>query len=141
MTSSIWDHTYHLAKKISKSEKHKPVQPVTSFTPYALLKFQPKQKINLFKTYIESIVLYGSETWTLSKQLEKCLDGTCTSNESTKHQLETTFYTGTDLWKPPKGFRCRQDKKKLLRRSLSTCERGNHICPSLLVSPTSEKRK
>ena len=71
------------------------------------LKFQPKQKINLFKTYIESIVLYGSETWTLSKQLEKCLDGTCTSNESTKHQLETTFYTGTDLWKPPKGFRCR----------------------------------
>ena len=28
------------------------------------------------------------------------------ANESTKHQLETTFYTGTDLWKPPKGLRC-----------------------------------
>ena len=23
-------------------------------------------------------------------------------NESTKYQLETTFYTGTNLWKPPK---------------------------------------
>ena len=27
-------------------------------------------------------------------------------NESTKHQLETTFYTGRDLRKPPKGLRC-----------------------------------
>ena len=26
---------------------------------------------------------------------------------NTKHQLETTFYTGADLWKPPKGLRCR----------------------------------
>ena len=27
-------------------------------------------------------------------------------NEGTKHQLEITFYTGADLWKPPKGLRC-----------------------------------
>ena len=35
-----------------------------------------KTKINLFKTCVESIFLYGSETWTMSKQLEKHLDGT-----------------------------------------------------------------
>ena len=32
----------------------------------------------MFKTCVESILLYGSETWTMSKQLEKCLDGTYT---------------------------------------------------------------
>ena len=37
-----------------------------------------KTKINLFKTCVESILLYGSETWTMSKQLEKRLDGTYT---------------------------------------------------------------
>ena len=37
-----------------------------------------KTKINLFKTCVESILLYGSETWTMSKQLEKHLDGTYT---------------------------------------------------------------
>ena len=35
-------------------------------------------KINLFKTCVESILLYGSETWTMSKQLEKRLYGTYT---------------------------------------------------------------
>ena len=37
-----------------------------------------KMKINLFKACVESILLYDSETWTLSKQLEKRLDGTYT---------------------------------------------------------------
>ena len=32
----------------------------------------------MFKTCVESILLYGSETWTMSKQLEKRLDGTYT---------------------------------------------------------------
>ena len=41
-------------------------------------------------------------------------------NENTKRQLETTFYTGTDLRKPPKGLRS-LDEKKLLRMSLSMC--------------------
>ena len=39
-----------------------------------------KTKINLFKTCVESILLYGSETWTknLKEKLEKRLDGTYT---------------------------------------------------------------
>ena len=35
-------------------------------------------------------------------------------NESTIHQVETTLYTGTDLWKPPKGLRCREHETKSL---------------------------
>ena len=35
-------------------------------------------KVKTFKTIIEPILLYGSETWTLSKQQEKRLDGTYT---------------------------------------------------------------
>ena len=37
-----------------------------------------KLKTKIFKTTIEPILLYGSETWTLSKKLEKRLDGTYT---------------------------------------------------------------
>ena len=37
-----------------------------------------KAKISLFKTCVESIFLYGSETWTMLKQLEKRLDNTYT---------------------------------------------------------------
>ena len=37
-----------------------------------------KIKINIFKTIIEPILLYGSETWTLSSQQQKRLDGTYT---------------------------------------------------------------
>ena len=35
-------------------------------------------KLKIFKAAIEPILLYGSETWTLSKKLEKRLDGTYT---------------------------------------------------------------
>ena len=35
-------------------------------------------KLQIFKAAIEPILLYGSETWTLSKRLEKRLDGTYT---------------------------------------------------------------
>ena len=35
-------------------------------------------KLKIFKAAIEPILLYGSETWTLSKRLEKRLDGTYT---------------------------------------------------------------
>ena len=35
-------------------------------------------KLKIFKAAIEPILLYGSETWTLSKNLEKRLDGTFT---------------------------------------------------------------
>ena len=35
-------------------------------------------KLQIFKTIIEPILLYGSETWTLSKKMEARLDGTYT---------------------------------------------------------------
>ena len=35
-------------------------------------------KLEIFKAAIEPILLYGSETWTLSRKLEKRLDGTFT---------------------------------------------------------------
>ena len=35
-------------------------------------------KIDIFKTLIEPILLYGSETWTLSSKLQKRVDGTYT---------------------------------------------------------------
>ena len=35
-------------------------------------------KLHIFKTSIEPILLYGSETWTLSKKMEARLDGTYT---------------------------------------------------------------
>ena len=35
-----------------------------------------KIKVTVFKTAIEPILLYGSETWTLTKQMERQLDGT-----------------------------------------------------------------
>ena len=35
-------------------------------------------KVRLFRAIVESILLYGSETWTLTKELTKRLDGTYT---------------------------------------------------------------
>ena len=35
-------------------------------------------KIKIFKATVEPIILYGSETWTLSRKLERRLDGTYT---------------------------------------------------------------
>jgi hypothetical protein len=32
-------------------------------------------KVNIFQTLVEPVLLYGSETWTLTKQLERSLDG------------------------------------------------------------------
>ena len=35
-------------------------------------------KRNLFRAVVESVLLYGSEAWTLTKKLERKLDGTYT---------------------------------------------------------------
>ena len=35
-------------------------------------------KIDLFKACVESILLYGSETWSMTKKLQDSLDGTYT---------------------------------------------------------------
>ena len=83
---------------------------------------QNKNKLvqNLFK----SKPLYGSETWTMSKQLEKRLDGTYTrllmrvQNINWKHFTLEQIYVSL-----PKASHV----VKSLRRSLSTCEEGNHV--------------
>lgn len=41
-------------------------------------KLPRKTKIRLFQSTVESVLLYNSETWTLTKQLEKGIDGTYT---------------------------------------------------------------
>ena len=89
-----------------------------------------QNKNKLIKTFVESILLYVLETWTIIGEAVRWHIHKI-GNKSTKHQLETTIYTGTDLWKPPKGLRCHWDEKKLLHRSLSTCKRGNDILPFL----------
>ena len=35
-------------------------------------------KLNLFAAIVESVFLYGSETWTINKKIEKMTDGTYT---------------------------------------------------------------
>ena len=45
-------------------------------------------KIKIFKAAIEPLLLYGSETWTLSKSLEKRLDGTYTRLLMREHLME-----------------------------------------------------
>ena len=37
-----------------------------------------KLKINLFRLKVESILLYGAETWTMTKTMKSEIDGTCT---------------------------------------------------------------
>ena len=41
-------------------------------------KLQPQLKISFFKTTVQSVLLYGSSSWTLTKTLEKKIDGAYT---------------------------------------------------------------
>ena len=62
-------------KKDIESRKNKVWNPVKKFRPYFRSKrLSPSHKIRIYKTYIEPILLYNSETWTLTKTLEKSLD-------------------------------------------------------------------
>ena len=71
---------------------------VVSIPKIWISKLDTKIKIQLFKCLIEPILLYGCETWTLSKKAEKRLDGTYTrllmrvknlswKHHPTKHQI------------------------------------------------------
>ena len=42
-------------------------------------KLDSQLKVRIFKSVVEPILLYGSETWTISRKLEKRLDGTYTN--------------------------------------------------------------
>ena len=45
-------------------------------------KLSKNAKINLFTAAVQSVLLYGSESWTLNKTLEKQLDGSYTDVEN-----------------------------------------------------------
>ena len=68
MTSSIWNHIYIY---ISSSKKD-------FASHYMDLWHLNQNKNKLVQNLFKSKLLYGSETWTMSKQLEKRLDGTNT---------------------------------------------------------------
>ena len=62
-----------------------------------------KMKSSFFQAAVVSILLYGCTTWTLTKRLEKKLDGNYTrmlraiSNKSWRQHLTNTNYTATCL--------------------------------------------
>ena len=62
-------------KKDIEARKSKVWNPVKKFRPFFKSKrLSPSHKTRIYKTYIEPILLYNSETWTLTQTLEKSLD-------------------------------------------------------------------
>ena len=53
-------------------------------------------KRNFFKAVVESVLLYGSTTWTLTKAMEKNLDGTYTRRAQSP--LVKTSNTSAAIW-------------------------------------------
>ena len=58
------------------ARKTKAWDPIKKFRPY----FKSKRlgalhKVRLYRAYIEPILLYNSETWTLTATMEQALDG------------------------------------------------------------------
>ena len=59
-------------------------------------------KIRIFRAAIEPILLYGSETWTLSAKQHQRLDSCYSSSKkSSKSFLEKTSNTSNPLWQSP----------------------------------------
>ena len=57
------------------SRKAKVWQPISKMTPYIKSKrISTQHKTRLFRTYIEPVLLYNSETWTLTTTLENALN-------------------------------------------------------------------
>ena len=79
MTTSILVHFSHLLKKISKFPRKGMTWLVCSkMHNIWSSQLSRELKINIFRATIEPILLYGSETWTLTRKVEKHLDGTYT---------------------------------------------------------------
>ena len=55
-----------------------PMGLIREITVIKLLLVLKSTKIKFFRACVESILLYGAETWTISKDLEKRLNGTFT---------------------------------------------------------------
>ena len=63
-------------KKDILARKTKVWNPIKKFRPYFRSKrLSALHKIRLYRTYIEPILLYNSETWTLTATMEQALDG------------------------------------------------------------------
>ena len=80
----VFDYTY-LGFHISSSEKDYKIRKALTWSACNKLHriwssrfLTNKLKVKVLKTCIEPILLYGSETWTLTKKQEKQLDGTYT---------------------------------------------------------------
>ena len=79
-------------------------------------------KIKLFQATVESVLLYGSETWTITSKIRKMLDGCYTRllrtalNVSWKAHMTNQDLYG--LWRPPQSKREDQEKTPPVRWSL-----------------------
>ena len=64
-------------------------------------------KVNIFRSLIEPILLYGSETWTFSKKAEKRLDGCYTRLLMRAKNLSWKRHpTKSHIWQSPFGVQC-----------------------------------
>ena len=61
--------------KVRKALAWKSCSKLNKILKYSLCK---SLKLRTLLTLVESVLLYGSETWTLTKSLEKSIDGTYT---------------------------------------------------------------
>ena len=77
----VVDNFKHLGEWMNSSEKDFSVRKAQAWSVCHKLKkiwssnLSKKFKIRLFITTVQSIFLYGSETWTINKSFEKKLDG------------------------------------------------------------------
>ena len=78
------DNFIYLDSSISSTENDRSIQLVKAWTAIDRLliiwksDLSDKIKCNFFPEAIDSILLYGCTTWTLTKCIEKKLDGNCT---------------------------------------------------------------
>ena len=68
-------------------------------------------KRRLFRSVVESILLYGSETWTLTKRLEKSFDLHKNASSRTQQVLATTSDETRAIWKYSCSFITRKGKE------------------------------
>ena len=74
-------------------------------------------KVKFFRACVEPVLLYGSETWTLNRQLEKRLDG-CYTRPGEEPTLEDAPKPQAHLWRPSAHFTHSFSTEGTLCRSL-----------------------
>ena len=88
----VEDYKY-LGSHIKNSEKDLNIRKGIACIPFSKLdkvwksNLDRKFKIQIFRVLVEPILLYGSETWTLSAKQQQCLDGCCTRLLRSVHNL------------------------------------------------------